>query len=65
MKWPFNLTLKRRDLFIVVVVHYLLLLSPPSVALHTRITCSRGSESFDPPPPLLMDVMSGKTTEEI
>lgn len=66
VKWPFNLILKRYDLFIVVVVHYLLLLSPPSVALHTSITCSRGSESFDPPLPLLlMDVMSGKTTEEI
>lgn len=37
--------------------------SPPSVALHTSTTCSRGCDSFDTLFLLLMDVMSEKTRE--
>ena len=37
---------------------------PPSVALHTSTTCSRGCDSFDILLSLLMDVMSEKKTHQ-
>lgn len=73
VNWPFNLI----SIFIYRCSKWFALVKtpwgPPSVALHTSSTCSRGCDSFDIIFPLLMDVRSKekkkknteKTPEEI
>lgn len=58
VNWPFNLI----SIFIYRCSKWFALVKtpwgPPSVALHTSSTCSRGCDSFDIIFPLLMDVRS-------